>query len=156
MANNPTLTVKIAPTQALLLRIRRRAADLTPVFDGPIANRVYAMFGKIFATAGAYAGQAWAPLMPSTLASKARIHREHMGILRRYNTLWASLTKRGAPQGYRLATRNSLTIGTSVAYAAAHQEGGGRLPRRAIVPDDVPAGDVAEWEQLMVQHLEDA
>ena len=154
MPFEPILRVNVAPTRGFLLKLKRKVTDLTPVFDGPIANRVHEMFGKVFDSEGSYAGTPWAPLSPRTMKDKERIHRGGMGILRRFNTLWASLTKRNAPQGYRIATGQSLAIGTSVPYAAAHQLGGLRLPKRPIVPETVPPQDLNEWAGLIVKHLE--
>jgi hypothetical protein len=156
MPMEPIIAVNIEPSKRLLARMRSKVVDLTPVLDGPITNRVYEMFGKIWATEGRYIGHPWPKLAPSTLKAKARIHREGMGILRRYNTLWASMTKRGAPKGIRVVTPSSLAIGTSVSYAAAHQEGNERLPQRQFIPDpeDIPKKDRDEWDDLMVTHIE--
>lgn len=150
--------IRLAPTEILLRKTQKNAADLTPVLDGPIANRVHAMFGKIFASEGAYIGSRWAPLKPRTLAAKARVNRAGMGTLRRYNILWASLVKRSNPSGYRIVTPQSLLMGTGVAYAAPHHVGAGSLPERKLVPDedDIPRQDLEAWESLIARHLETA
>lgn len=140
--------------QRLLDQIARKTKNLTPLFEGPLTNRIHAFFGEIFATEGAVLGSPWAPLAPATLAAKTRVHRANMGILRRYNTLWASLTKRGAPQGVRVVRPDRLIIGTSVPYAAIHQEGRDRVPQRVIVPDELPAKESRAWESLLARYLE--
>ena len=153
----PQFVVNIGPSMALLKKLRQKAADLTPLFEGPMTNRVHEMFARIFASEGGIIGRPWAPLSPATLEAKRRIGRGDMGILRRFNTLWASLTKRGHPLGYRIVTKRSLLIGTSVPYAASHQAGKG-VPERTIVPseDQIPAAIRAEWDQLMTTYLEEA
>lgn len=156
----PRVVVNIQPAKTTLAKMKALTKDFSPVFRGPIANKVHEMFGRIFETEGAYIGSIWAPLTPSTLRSKARLHRAGMGILRRFNTLWGSLVKRSSPQGYTVVTPSSLLIGTSVPYAAAHQMGAPEhhLPQRKIVPDaeEVPEVDRSMWENLMVKYLETA
>lgn len=151
------MAVQVTPAQSLIARLRAATKDLSPVFDGPITNSVHEMFGRIFDTEGAYINQPWAPLRPSTVAIKNRLGRGEMGILRRFNTLWASLVKRSAPQGYRIVRPQSLTIGTSVPYAAKHQQGdpSTHLPQRKIAPspDEIPAPLLAEWSTLMERYI---
>lgn len=156
MADQPWVTVNLGPAISELALMRQRAAHLRPVLDGPVANAVHEFFAKRFASGGAYGGDAWAPLSPATLRWRAAWHREAMPILRFTNDLWSSLTKRSSPLGYRIATDNSLTIGTSVAHAAFHQTGTATMPQREIVPDEVPAADTEQWTQLVVDYLEAA
>lgn len=152
----PRIVINISASERLLARVRARAADLRPVFEGPITNRVHAMFGKIFDSEGAYIGNKWKPLSLYTLREKAKIGRAHMGILRRYNALWSSLVKRSSPLGHRVVTPASLLIGTNVPYAVYHQLGTPRLPQRKIIPSaaEIPQADIDEWESLVVAHLE--
>lgn len=152
------IVVNVEPAKRLLKKYQKAAADPRSVLEGPIANRVHRMFERIFATAGTYIGSPWPKLAPSTIQQKAALGRANMGILRRFNTLWASLVKRSHPLGYRIVTPEGMLIGTSVPYAAAHQEGTDRVPRRMIVPTPgkIPAQELNAWTLLMENHLETA
>lgn len=152
------ISVSAFATKEMLRRVQKAAKDLTPVLEGPITNDVHRMFAMIWQTRGAYIGRTWAPLAPSTLRAKARVNRSAMGPLRKYNLLWASLTKRSNPGGFRLVTPHSLTIGTGVFYGAFHQLGTKHMPARPIVPsdDEVPEKHRQKWESLIAQYLEAA
>jgi hypothetical protein len=148
--------VNSAAAEKLLRGFEKRTGNLRPFFEGPLTNQVYQMERKIFKTEGQYIGRPWPPLLPQTIARKARIRRANMGILRRYNTLWASLTKRSAPQSVRVVTRDSLLIGTGAPYAAPHQDGTEYLRQRKMVPDaeEIPPQELRKWETLLVRHIE--
>lgn len=153
-----TALVDSKEVERVLRQTRRRVKNWRPLLEGSITNRVHEMFRKIWDTKGAYIGQRWAPLTPSTLTSKARVNRAGMGILRRHNTLWASLTKRGGQQQVRIVRDDELIIGTTVPYGPPHQLGAPRsgIPQRKFVPDtdDLPQKEVREWERLTVRYLE--
>jgi phage gpG-like protein len=150
------VTVSIGPTLTLLERMRGKAAHLRPVLDGPIANAVHTFFEKRFATEGEYGGEKWAPLAARTLHWRAQNNRTGMPVLQFTRELWSSLVKRSSPLGYRIATDDSLLIGSSVRHAEKHQTGTDRMPAREIVPDVIPEPETQEWAQLVVQHLEAA
>ena len=154
------LDVKIFGTKKarkLLADIEKRAKSLRPFLQGPMTNRIHEMFEKIFDTEGAYIGHTWPQLKASTLRQKRLEERGDMGILRRHNTLWSSLTKRGGGGlGTRVVTDHSLEIGTTVPWALSHQEGTDTMEPRVIVPDDneIPNEEKLIWEGLMVRYLE--
>jgi phage gpG-like protein len=152
----PWATVSIGPALSLIQRVQTKAAHLRPVFDGPIANAIHGLFEKQFATEGAYGGEKWAPLAARTKRWRAQNHRTGMPVLQFTRELWGSLVKRSSPLGYRVATDESLLMGSSVRYADEHQLGTARMPARKIVPDVIPEADQQEWAQLVVQHLEGA
>lgn len=135
---------------AAITQAQLAAANLQPVLEGPITNDVHKFFAKRFASRGSYGGDQWQPLSARTLANKRLIGRSQMGILRRFNTLWASLTKRSHPLGYRLATAHQLVVGTSVPYAEPHQLGL-KVPKREIVVD-APEAERERWATLIAKH----
>lgn len=147
----PTIRVNLGPTLTRLKAAAAKAKRLEPVLEGPVTNAVHELFGQRFSTEGRYGGDAWAPLSAGTLAAKRRIGRANMGILRRYNRLWASLVKRSAPEGYRIVSDRQLIVGTSVPYAPKHQLGEG-TPRRLIVPETVPKADTERWAKLVADY----
>ena len=137
--------------QRMLREAGKRSRNLSPVFRGPVDKLVTKLFTDQFATEGKSGPLPWAPLSAATLADKARIRRGRMGVLRRFNTLWASLVKSGGPQGIRDIGPDRYERGTAVPYAAAHQLGARirrwgnvtfrtpkRLPVRQVVPDPAP------------------
>lgn len=163
------------PSIARVLAARqRRHANLQPFFASTGETIVRRWFARQFATNGAVSGQRWQPLSPVTLALKAKRGRAKMGILRDSNRLWASLTKRGAPESVVAATRDSLTVGTTVrqpgpgpAYAALHQRGYSitsmfgrrltrkrRVPARPIVPDTLPEIWKTEMARGLAKYLD--
>jgi len=150
----PWATVSIGPALSLLERMGRRAANLRPVLDGPIANAIHGFFEKRFATEGAYGGEKWAPLAAKTLYWRAQHNRSGMPLLQFMRDLWSSLVKRSSPLGYRVATDASLLLGSSVQHADEHQTGTARMPARKIVPDEIPDADRQSWAEMIVTHLE--
>ncbi len=110
------------------------------------------MAGRYVANSGG--GGEWPPLAPATiLARSRRIDHQRTPTARRLSQggrfpilidrgrLYASMTRGNA--GYVEEETSGggnvgVTVGTSVPYAAAHQSGGGRLPRRAVLVEPDP------------------
>lgn len=152
----PWATISIGPALSLLEKMSKKAANLRPVLDGPVANSIHAFFEKRFATEGAYGGQKWAPLAEKTLQWRALNNRSAMPILQFTRELWSSLVKRSSPLGYRIADDDSLLLGSSVQAAEKHQLGTDRVPARPIVPDVIPELEQKTWADLVVRHIEGA
>lgn len=138
---------------ARLAEIQRRTGDLRPVYRRVVDPEVSRFLRLQFETAGRYGGDPWAPLRQSTIRHRTRAGGNRGGTNR---PLWdtgrlrASLVKVG-PESIRSIGRTRYVRGTSVPYAAHHQEGatlrswGGnpfhrarRLRRRSIFPRSMP------------------
>jgi phage gpG-like protein len=135
--------------------LNERATDLRPVFDGPIDESVSELYTQQFATEGQFGGARWAPLAARTLLARTRRGHGRGGILRDTSRLWASLVKRGAPEGIRSVSRDQYERGTSVAYAVFHQLGTRRMPARKIAPDPLPARVVVGWTDIISRYITD-
>lgn len=122
-----------------------RVLHLQDALAGPVATAVHEFFGDVFTSEGTAGGAAWAPLAASTISRKP----EGKTILRREDTLWASLTEDSDPNGYVLASDAQLIVGSSVVHGIWHQLGTRLMPRRAIVPDVVPEAYVNKWTSLV-------
>src|SRR5689334_22402642 len=110
------IRVELGPAQELLADVGARAADLRPVWNDVVDPDFSAFGEQQFATEGAAGGTPWAPLSPATVTWKARFGRAGMGILRFFNRLWSSLTKRGGEDSLRLYEPLAAHLGTSVPY----------------------------------------
>lgn len=133
-------------------RIRRPRAML----EGPVTDELHEMFRGIFASNGAALGRPWAPLAPSTVFRKLMRGAGFGHILRDSDTLFLSLTERGAPQGYaRVRDQNVLEVGTDVEYARFHRAGTRHMPRRNFMPDDsnIPADTVHNVLEIVKRHI---
>lgn len=159
----------LAAVERALRYAHKAAVDLRPVFAGPIRNSIHDFFRRRFRTHGSHGGERWAPLRAATVRIKSQSHRGKMGVLRRYNRLWASLVKRGAPEGVVNITKRSLEVGTSVPSAEQHQKGWTqtrvfgrprksslRIAPRKLVPRELPTSLTREWESVIVEHVDDA
>lgn len=157
--------VGLDKTRALLERMGRRAANLRPVLQGSLLDAVLGFFSDQFNTEGVAGGQPWEPLTSATLAHKGS--RSGMGILQFQRAMWASFTKRGAPNAFQRATSDTLEVGSIDRKAIFHQEGFtvrnpfGRPARRAIrvdprkiVPDEIPDRYTDQWDSLLLKHIE--
>lgn len=162
------IAVRSETADRLLRKVRERVTDLRPVFRGPVDREATRLFQQQFQTRGRFGGQMWPELRRSTLRDKARVNRAGMGVLRRSNRLWASLTKSGGPDSVRTIEKDRYERGTSVPYAQYHQEGailrqwGGqafsrprRLPKRMLVPDPFPARVSGRIERHIADFIED-
>lgn len=163
--------------QTSLAGLRRKVVDASPAFS-KIDKSVTMMFKRQFDTEGAFGGTPWKPLAPATIKARAKPGRGRGGILRDFNTLWASLVNIGDPDGIRLIEPLRYTRGTRVPYAQAHQEGkvGRRttrtgkkvgshgknqtrkmtrtvLPRRPIIPDPMPDHITRVWEGILASYF---
>lgn len=132
----------------------RRIQNLKPVFDKPIAASMYTFWRKHFRSQGREGGTPWAPLAPYTIWWKSRHNRLQYGTLRFSRRLWTSLVKRNAPDGIKVATAQSLLIGTSDRKAILHQQGTVNMPARPIVPPQgMPPELVDHWGQIIAQYV---
>lgn len=133
-----------------LLRFADSVEDARPAF-GAIMRIFEAAALRQFASEGAAGGEPWAPLAPSTLARKPA----GKGILENSGRLLNSLVaggSGGAGDSLRFLGRQEMRWGTSVPYAAFHQHGTSRMPRRRVVklPEPVKRAAVRELQRAVV------
>jgi hypothetical protein len=138
--------------QLHLKEIEARALDFMPAMPA-MAEVFYQAEKQVFAEEG----PSWAPLADSTIIRKQGLSDEMMvrGDIGSEG-LKQSLTSHSAHSVYR-ATPLSLDIGTSVSYAAFHQEGAeGFSPIRKIVPGISSSNGfymVATWFEILQNYL---
>lgn len=143
---------------------RQVKSFLTPLRT-QIVEDIYQMYRDRFHSEGSYGGSPWAPLAPATIAWKEARGKGHKTTLRLNDNLYDSLTRYyGTKDSEYDVNHFHLTVGTSVPYAKAHQEGytvrpfGNphanltRVPARPIVPEHIPARRRSEWVALLAQH----
>lgn len=87
-------------------------------------------------------GKPWANLKPATWKRKKTKH-----IMRESNTLFKSLTKRGAKGNIFHITPSNLTVGTAISYAIFHQKGTKKMPKREVVT--LSKGLIRRWTLAM-------
>lgn len=107
-----------------LLRTAGRFKDAAPAFE-QIADILMEIEDDQFESSGRHGSGGWAKLAESTLE-----HKTGAGILIETGDLERSLTTRGAPDQVLEITSEFLLFGTSLPYAAFHQTGTSRMPRR--------------------------
>ena len=97
------------------------------------ADQLRAIFNKHrkadFARQGAHSGSRWAPLTPAYKKAKAKFY-PGKPILHRTGNLMSSLVNPSHPQAVFVATRSTVTMGTTDTKAIYHQTGGTHLPAR--------------------------
>lgn len=109
-----------------------------------VADRFYWIERRQFDSEGARSNR-WDELAPSTLAGKA-IKYPGQPILRASGALFQSLTNAFDPHSVFRMTEDSLTLGTTLEYAAYHQEGTERMPARP--PIDLLDDDYKEFQTI--------
>lgn len=152
-----SVSVDMREVNKLLRDLGDRTTDLSPVFMGPVDRLATSIFERQFASEGAFGGQRWPALKRRTLRTKAKLHRQGMGILRRFNRLWGSLVKSGGPDSIRVIRPRFYQRGTAVPYAGAHQNAKRKgTPVRQLVPNPLPAHVVNTIGRLVRMHIEGA
>ncbi len=137
------MSVDVAEAEALMKELRAAVDDFTPAWP-KVERVVLDMERRQFETEGAYGGERWEPLNPSYAELKRREHGE-LGILRRNDVLFTSLTRKGALGHFYNAGPNFVEVGTTIPYGEYHQRGHEsptRLPRRKVIP--TPPREIGE------------
>lgn len=116
-----------------LARGRRRAEDLRPawpVIDAHITRREE----EQWRTEGALTG-GWPPLNPRYAARKRRTPGVREGLMERSGRLLEAMVNPFAPGGVHRAERDRYERGTSLPYAAVHQQPkpSNPLPKREVL-----------------------
>lgn len=109
-------------------KIIRTLGDLTPIWP-KVGEWFYETEQRLFFTEGASGGSKWPALSAAYDQEKGRTH-PFMPLMRRTDTLYRSLTRKGAPEGVYQETKDSLTLGSTRRGAKAHMRPSGRRPAR--------------------------
>lgn len=135
----------------LLFALRAgRFSDFSVPLGGAVLRLLRRVAKQNYDSAGGFATPGWAPLAPSTLREKQRLGYGRKPIMRRTDRLYRALALgRATADSIVEVTKTSLRYGTSLAYAAFHQLGGLRLPRRQVLPDPMPASVGDELRQIL-------
>lgn len=136
------LSIEVDGEHALDVALQRAADTVSDCskYWPQVADVFYEIEREQFSTEGSRGGEPWAPLSAAYLRQRQgsewpslrKNWAETQPILIRSGDLYRSLTKRGAESGIYEATATSLTLGSSLPYALAHQRGvqAGHLPAR--------------------------
>ena len=108
-------------TLVLLDEVEARAQDLTPALE-VVAQDMVLMLDDAFDTSTSPMGEPWAPLSQATIDRK-----------KSSRPLIDTQTLRNSINA-QVVSPTAITFGTNVPYAAFHQFGTRRIPRRSFLP----------------------
>lgn len=134
-----------------LTRWAHAAEDMSPAFAD-----IYDDFRKVerrqFDSEGSYGSGGWAPLRPSTVASRSgSAHPILRSVGADSGRLRRSLTTKGARDAIARLTSDELVMGTKTPYAQFHQRGTKHMPRRRIV--ELTEADKKRWAKIIQAYL---
>lgn len=167
--------------EQILRKIGVKAADLRPVFQGPIATDMASQMKRQFDSRGAHLGTRWPPLFRTTIQlrtqvkgpSKARRTTSRAGRARAgfatpmqdSRRLFFTLTRRTDPEAIRVYMPHQMFWGTRLAYAEPHHRPGGfttqvfgkgrlvTVPQRAVIPENIPPTIQAVWANMVLNYV---
>lgn len=133
---NPRLT----KAETALLQLPNRLRNLRPLMQQGIAPAFNVMERKHWDTRGAAFGHGWAPLAPSTIATKMSKGTLSKGILHDSDNLFRTIFKARAGDDRLKVIRGGLRFEANVGtrYALFHQLGTQFMPDRQVIPDPLP------------------
>lgn len=120
-----------------LADLARRVADMTPALRA-IGQEMETRIATRFEARRDPAGRPWAPLRPATEAAK----RGRGSILYRTGEMLDSRTHRAGPF--------EVAVGFGKPYAAYHEFGTKRMPRRGLLMADPQAGTLGEEDRRAI------
>lgn len=140
-----TVDVSNRPVLDYLERLQKRFADLSPVMAS-IGMELESRISERFETGTDPTGADWAPWAPSTVEHYPEDGNRRL--LDRYSDMLGSLNHQ--------AGADSVAIGFGQPYAAYHEFGTRRMPRRGLLFEDPDTGTLADDdEQAVLDLLED-
>ena len=134
-----TINVDDRSFRDYLSQLQGRMADLTPAMQS-IGQELETRISHRFETESDPSGAAWAPWAPSTWESYPKDGNRRL--LDRYGDLMASLNWH--------ADSSSVTVGFGQPYAAYHEWGTKRMPRRGLMFQNPDAGTLAPADERAV------
>ncbi len=132
------ISMSMAGANGLVVRLQglqEALGNLAPAWRGPVHDIFTRFIAVHFTSQGQYSGEVWKPLSPKYAAWKEK-HYPGMGILRRQDRLFKSLTETGGEHILRVYP-DSVEMGTRVPYSVYHQakdRGKATFPRRLVIP----------------------
>lgn len=143
---------------AQISRWGRNLGDMTTFWSDKFAPKFLQDVQDNWDSQGADVG-GWPPLNPGYAAWKARRYGAHLGILELSLRLRGSLQWLGTdigPDGIFRPGRNTLTIGTAVAYGAKHQRGTDGMQLRPFLFFRSQKEYERLWREWIRERAEDA
>ena len=122
--------------------LRDKIDDMTPVMDS-IGQRMETLVSNRFETRTDPMGVPWSPWAESTKASYPE--KGHGFLLDRLGDLLGGISHQ--------ADQSSVTYGFDVPYAAYHEFGTDRMPRRGLLTADPEAGSLSEPDEAAILDL---
>ncbi|HXH04209.1 MAG TPA: phage virion morphogenesis protein [Candidatus Competibacteraceae bacterium] len=123
-----------------LKQLARRVADMTPAMRA-IGQEMETRIATRFETRRDPAGRPWAPLRPATEKAK----KGRGAILYRTGELLDSRTHRAGPF--------EVAVGFGKPYAAYHEFGTRKMPRRGLLMADPQAGTLGEEDRRAILEI---
>jgi hypothetical protein len=148
-----------------LLTAGAKQARTTDVVMAKITNDMLRVEKQIFYGQGRRGGGSWKPLKPDTVRKKgvgyqnilrtasAKPGYSKIGDVQSVDTLFRSMTERGAPYQILNVTNTTVEFGTERPYAGAHQHGSYLrfIPARPFL--NFLQLDIDRWDAMIARHL---
>lgn len=131
------VTIDDREVRQALEQLARRVADMSPAMRA-VGQEMETRIAARFETRRDPAGRPWAPLRPATEKAK----RGRGSILYRTGEMMDSRTHRAGPL--------EVAVGFGKHYAAYHEFGTKRMPRRGLLMADPQAGTLGEEDKRAI------
>jgi phage virion morphogenesis protein len=139
-----TLTVDDSEVMDYLNQLRAKLDDLTPVYDA-IGQRLVEHISMRFENEADPSGTPWKSLSPATWATYPE--NGNRRILDRYGDMLKSLNHQ--------ADASAVTVGFGVPYAAYHEFGTNKMPRRGLLFADPVSRTLADDDRETILDILD-
>lgn len=147
--------IKLSKAELAIISLPNRLKDLRPLMQKAIAPAFDAMERKHWESRGAAFGHKWAPLAPSTIASKRSKGTLSKGILQDSDNLFRAVFRaRASDNRLRVVdgrVRFQANVGTR--YAIFHQVGTQFMPDRQVIPDPLPLSFKATIRNIVKEYI---
>lgn len=141
-----TVTVASKPVTDVLARLLQRMSDLTPAMDG-IGQELNSRISARFETRSDPQGHPWAPWAQSTRDSYPKDGRGQL--LERHGAMLQSLNFNADKTSVRVGF-GAVASKSGDVYAAYHEWGTEKMPRRGLLFADPNAGTLAQNDETAV------
>lgn len=152
-----------AAAEEMLEGVSSRMKDLSPVFAGPVDERVTQFLVEQFESEGSAGGTPWAPLTSLTLLLRSRYGAGGSRILYEFGRLFAAAT---GPESLRRITATEYSRGVDSPIAGIQQTGWisrsifghprrnpVTVPARPIIPNILPQGFVDDVSGIVTRYV---
>lgn len=141
-----TVTVDSRPVTDLLAKLQKRMADLRPAMDG-IGQELNSRISARFETRSDPQGHTWAPWAQSTIDTYPKDGRRQL--LERHGAMLQSLNFNADKTSVRVGF-GAVASKSGDVYAAYHEWGTKKMPRRGLLFADPNAGTLAPNDETAV------